>query len=813
MKEEKNGQGEFLGAWRSRLLSHGAKSCEDATVREWYRALVGTLLDMAEQRHRRFAEETEREGGKRVAYLCMEFLVGRSLPTYLRAFGVRKTVEGELQKHGITLSEVLAEECDPGLGNGGLGRLAACFMESLSALSYPAIGYSLLYEGGFFRQRIVDGAQVELPDSWLDAGGIWLIPRPEKSVSVRFGGTVTEQWEKDGLHILHTDYDEVSAVPYDLLVPGVGSEAVIPLRLWRAKDVTPPPAPAVTQAGYVSELRRRSAAEELTHRLYPPDEQDEGKLLRLCQQYFLVSASLQNIIAEHFARGGSLSTLADGVAIHINDTHPALAIPELLRILMDVHSYSFEDALKTARSAFSYTNHTVMPEALECWRSDLFRLKLPRIYAIVEELNRRFTHELFLRYPGDWERISRMSILAYGGVRMANLCLVCSHTVNGVSRLHGNILKKTVFSDFYALYPERFTSVTNGVSHRRWLLEANRPLCALLDEVIGYGYRESPEELAGLLPHLGDAALAERLFAVRRAAKQRFSDFLVARGRAPLDPDAIFDVQIKRMHEYKRQLLNVLKILSLWQGLRDGSVTLGRPIVFLFGAKAAPSYYMAKELVRLIVSLGEALAADPLAGKWLRVEFCEEYNVSMAELLIPAADISEQISLSGKEASGTGCMKLMMNGALTLGTRDGANAEIAEAVGEEHIYIFGLSDREVEVLWQRGYDAHAYYRASPRLRAAIDRLFFPLAGRDFSHIANAEIAKRDGVADPYMCLADFDAYRTVYDRVLADYGTPRFLESALVNIAMSYRFTSDRSVGEYAKDIWHLKKIRGCGTC
>ena len=798
----------FAGAMRAKLQMRGVAAPEEATAGQWYAATALAARELLDLGQRDFAVRTEAVRGKRVAYLCMEFLLGRLLVSTLEALGVREEAEEELSRFGFSLSDLYELERDPGLGNGGLGRLAACFLDSLSELSYPAIGYSLCYEAGLFRQRIVDGEQVELPDDWIPEGGAWLIPRPEKSVTVRFGGLVEEEFRDGCLHITHTEYDEVRAVPYDVLIPGANGDAVNVLRLWRARDAGHRPDGSESQAGYVKALRAHSAAEELTRQLYPPDHHEEGKLLRLCQQYFLVSASLQNIIAEHFAAGESLSTLPERMAIHLNDTHPALAVPELMRILMDQYSHSWDAAFGMVTALFSYTNHTVMPEALECWRVDLFRVKLPRIFSIVEEINRRMTAALFDVYPGDWDRISRMAVIAYGQVRMANLSVIASHTVNGVSRLHSEILKTSVFSDFYQYSPGKFTNVTNGITHRRWLLQANRPLSALLDESIGDGYRADPSRLRELLAYREDEALLERLLAVKRENKERFSRFLSARGARPIDPDAVFDVQIKRLHEYKRQLLNVLKIMSLWQELRDAPSDGRRPIVFLFGAKAAPGYYMAKELIRLIVALGEELARDPCVRDLLRVEFCEDYNVSMAEVLVPAADISEQISLAGKEASGTGCMKLMMNGAPTLGTRDGANVEIAEAVGEENVYMFGLGNREVEELWSAGYDARLYYRTSPRLRVAVDRLYSSIGGKDFSHIGDYLIAGLSAVADPYMCLADFESYRVAFDRAVLDYEDPiGRARRSLANIAGAGYFSSDRSIRQYAEEIWHLGRI------
>ncbi len=785
---------------KAKLCGLGIADPASASAGQWYEATAKALLEVLSDGERRSREARARRGDRRVAYLCMEFLMGRSLRANADRLGVTGEIASLLERYGQTLHEVYDCECDPGLGDGGLGRLAACFLDSLSALGYSAIGYSLCYEAGLFRQRIVDGAQVELPDEWLPSGGVWLLPRPEKSVPVRFGGRIEERWEGGALRVSHVDYTEVRAVPYDMLIPGEGGECVNVLRLFRAKDALPLPDGSESQEGYMRALRERSTAEELTRQLYPPDNHEEGKLLRLSQQYFLVSAALQDLLSDHFAEGGTLSTFPETVAVHINDTHPALAIPELMRILLDTYSYSWEEAFGVVGRIVSYTNHTVLPEALECWQTDIFRLKLPRIYAITEELNRRFTEELWHRHPGDWGRISRMAIIAYGQVRMANLCALAAHTVNGVSRLHGEILKESVFHDFSVDMPGKFTSVTNGVTHRRWLMGANPALAELLDATIGDGYRRTPTRLKEFLAFADDGAVLDRLSAIKGQNKAAFSGFLADRSHRPLDPDSIFDVQIKRMHEYRRQLLNVLKILSLMNDPRE----LSRPVTFLFGAKAAPGYYMAKEFIRLIVALGEELEGSPLRDV-LRVVFCEEYNVSMAEILIPAADISEQISLAGKEASGTGCMKLMMNGAVTLGTMDGANVEIFEAVGPENMYIFGLESHEVSEEWRRGYDARAYYRSSPRLAAAVDRLYKPIAGRDFSHIGDYLISASGAVSDPYMCLVDFESYRTAFDRAIKDFGDRRgAARRSLVNIAHSGRFSADNSIREYAERIWHL---------
>ncbi len=791
----------------AKLRSRGVADVHNATAEQMYHAVVYVMKDMLLDRRKTF--RTRAQTGKKVCYLCMEFLLGRSLKNNAMNMGIYDAVCRVLKDMGSSFEDVYACEVDPGLGNGGLGRLAACFLDSLTALDYAANGYSLCYETGLFRQRLVDGAQVELPDNWIAAGGSWLVPRPEKTVTVRFGGQVEEKWEDGRLQIIYSDYEEVRAVPYDVMIAGADTDAVNTLRLWRARESYTPVHNFESQSNYLQAMQHSINAEDITRQLYPEDRYDEGKLLRLTQQYFLVSASLQSMISDYFAVNGSLAGFEDKVSIHINDTHPALCVPELMRILMDVYSYSWDQAWSFVTKCISYTNHTVLPEALETWRVDLFRMKLPRLFNIITEINRRFCADLWALYPGDWDRISRMAIIGYNQVRMANLSVVASHTVNGVSKLHSEILKSSTFHDFYKMTPWKFTNVTNGVVHRRWLTGANPGLSSLLDECIGSDYRNDPSELVRFEKFVNDSAVLDRLAQVKASNKRRFADWAKARDGRTIDPDSIFDVQVKRMHEYKRQLLNALKIMSLYLELSENPNANVRPETFIFGAKAAPGYHMAKELIRLIYFLGREIEQSPAARDKLHVSFMEDYNVSMAEVLIPSADLSEQISLAGKEASGTGNMKLMMNGALTLGTLDGANVEILDAVGDRNIYIFGLNAHEVEELWRHGYDARAFYRASDRLRAVIDRLSYPIAGQDFSHIADYLINSGHNVADPFMCLADFEAYRFAHDRAVEDYADrEEWSRRSLVNIARSGRFAADNSIRTYANDIWHLRPIQ-----
>ena len=789
----------------AKLITRGVPDPKKASTDQ---ATVQAIKDIMLEYRSAFRKRIRAVDGKKICYLCMEFLVGRSLKNDSMNLGIYDELCEILSEFDSSFESVYACEVDPGLGNGGLGRLAACFMDSLTALDYAANGYSLLYENGLFRQKIIDGEQVELPDSWLGSGGAWLVPRPEKSVSVRLGGRIEERWENGELKFVNYDYDEVKAVPYDLLIPGTTTNAINKICLWRARPAYSSVMHYTSQSSYMHNLTNSNNAEVITQQLYPKDDYDEGKLLRLTQQYFLVSASLQNIINDYFAEHGSLRGFEDKISIHINDTHPALCIPELMRILMDVYSYSWDDAWALVVKTVSYTNHTVLPEALECWRVDLFSMKLPRIFMIVNEINRRFTADLWNLYPGDWDRISRMAIVAYNQVRMANLSVVGSHTVNGVSQLHSDILKKTIFHDFYKMTPWKFTNVTNGVVHRRWLNYSNPGLCKLLDELIGTEYREDASHLIKLADFKNDVTVLRRIEEIKHYNKETFAYYTYEKTGQRIDPTSIFDVQIKRMHEYKRQLLNVMKIISLYNEILDNPNADIPPQTFIFGCKAAPGYAMAKKLIKLIWFLSEELARNPLTKDRLKVVFMEEYNVSLAEVLIPSADISEQISLAGKEASGTGCMKLMMNGALTVGTLDGANVEILGATGRDNIYMFGLNTPEVEDLWRNGYISRDFYHRSEKLKRVVDRFNSPIGGQDFSFIADYLLNGGYGVADPFMCLADFDSYAYTYGRAMKDYSNREmWSRMSLMNTATSGVFASDNSISKYAAEIWHATPI------
>ena len=798
----------ILEGLTSKLSRYFAVSPEEATKEQIYKATVLSVRDILAQKSKAFGSEVKKKQLKRVYYLCMEFLIGRSLKNDLCNLGLADDYRAALKTLGFSLDDIYEQEADPGLGNGGLGRLAACFMDSLSSMDYPARGFSICYEYGLFKQRIVDGEQLELPDIWLPSGETWLVPRQDKTVHVRFGGRVEEVWNKNHLEIHHVDYDEVEAVPYDMFISGADSRAVSVLRLWRARDSRNFDMKAFSQGQYVKAVEENTLAEAISKVLYPADNHTEGKLLRLSQQYFLVCASLQNIINNHLEVYHTLDNLPDKVAIHINDTHPALTIPELMRVLMDNFNYSWEKAWDITVRTVSYTNHTVLPEALECWSEDLFKVKLPRIYSIICEINRRFCADVWNLAPGNWDKAERMAIMSHGQIRMANLSVVGSHMTNGVSKLHSDILKNNVFRDFFFMYPDLFTNVTNGIAHRRWLCNSNPLLCDLIEELIGTGYRKAPEELENLMKYTDDKTVLTRLDEIKSANKRDFSDYMRRTANVVIDPDSVFDVQVKRLHEYKRQLMNALHIISLYIRLKEDPSFDMRPRTFIFGAKAAPGYYLAKDIIRLICYVAAQIDKDPAVNKKLRVVFLENYNVTLAEHLMPASEVSEQISLAGKEASGTGNMKFMINGALTIGTLDGANVEIAERVGNDNIFIFGHTAEEVDELWKKGYASSYYYNRSEILKRTVDSLQNGFNGRSFSDIANY-LLYSNRVSDPFMCLADFDFYADAHRKMREAYeDRERWNRMALVNIAKAGYFSSDRSIKEYADNIWHIKPNR-----
>lgn len=774
---------------------------EQASDDQFYKATSLMVRNILTEKQKNFSAYTHSNGNKEVYYLSMEFLMGRSLKNSLYNLEIVGLVSAALDEMGVKLENLYEYEPDPGLGNGGLGRLAACYLDGLASQDYTATGYCILYEYGIFKQKIIDGWQTELPDYWLPGGEIWLTPNPDQAIDVHFGGEVEEFWDYGYHHINYKNYNTVKAVPYDMPVSGYQSEGVSNLRLWKAVSAGID-MDSFNRGDYLSALRQNSMTEVISKVLYPNDSHMEGKLLRLRQQYFLAAASVGDIINHHMATYGTLDNLADKIAIHINDTHPTLAIPELMRILLDECGYTWERAWELTQGVFAYTNHTVMSEALEIWNEDMFKNLLPRIYQIICEINRRFCLELEQKYNQPPYAVSSMSIVQNRGIKMANLCVVGSHSVNGVSKLHSQIIKDDLFHLFYGVWPEKFTNVTNGIASRRWLLQANPRLTKFISARIGEDYLKDFSQLSQLKTFAEDPDTLKKLAQVKRENKLSFAGFVQKQYGITLDPESIFDAQVKRLHEYKRQHLNALHILHLMKKLRDNPNLDLTPRTFIFGAKAAPGYYLAKQIIRLICVLQKEIENDPLLRQKLRIVYLEDYRVTLSELLTPACDVSEQISLAGTEASGTGNMKLMLGGAITLGTYDGANVEIHEQVGDENIVIFGMRTEEVNAMRQRGYAPGEYYQKDPLIRDLIDTLYAGISGNKFPEIADS--LKN---TDPYMVLADFRAYLEAQEKIQQLYRQPDvWHRMSLMNIAGSGVFCADRAVEEYAQRIWRLTK-------
>lgn len=785
----------------------GVKS-KEASETAMYKALCLVVRDLLSEERVDFKEKAKKQGYKQVYYMSMEFLLGRSLNNHLFNMGILDVAKNAVKEMGFQIDDLMEIEPDAGLGNGGLGRLAAAYLDSLTSRNYVAGGFSIRYDYGIFKQRIVDGWQMELPDNWLENGDVWLKKRDDL-YEVKFGGHVEESWVDGKLHVEQKGYSTIIAVPYDMNVSGYNSKVVNTLRLWSARAPQEFDMNLFSKGEYVKAIEAKATAEAISKVLYPADNHYEGKSLRLRQQYFFVSASVQNIVKNYLKDHENLDCLADHVAIHVNDTHPTLCIPELMRILLDEYGYDWDSAWKIVTGTVSYTNHTVMAEALEKWPQNLFSSLLPRIDQIVNEINRRYCADLWNYFPNQWDKISANAIVACGEIRMANLCLAASHTINGVSQLHSDILKNDVFQDYYRIAPDKFTNVTNGITHRRWLAEANPKLHALIKELIGDKYLVEPDRLEDLIKYQNNQAVIDKWQAVKRDNKVRLAKYIKEHNGIDVDPDSIFDVQVKRLHEYKRQLLNALGILDLYYRIKDNPNLEIQPRTFIFGAKAASSYYMAKQIMRLICMLGEVINNDPDVKGRIKVVFLENYRVSLAELVMPASDVSEQISIAGKEASGTGNMKFMINGAVTIGTEDGANVEIHERVGDENIFIFGLLAHEVEALWKKGYHPTQYYTDDGRIKRIIDNLRSGIGGVLFGEIADSLTVGRGGVADAYMCLADFDSYiKAQNDLNNAYLDKYRWGRMSIVNTAKAGFFAADRSVEEYATRIWNLNKVK-----
>ena len=781
-------------------LSYGCTE-EEANEAQMLRASALVLREIMADREIATKHELRKKKARQVHYLSMEFLMGRSLMKNAYNLGVADVLTQALDELGFKAADVFEAEPDAALGNGGLGRLAACYLDSMSTLEIPATGYSICYELGIFKQKIVDGEQVELPDDWKELGGAWLVTKPQETETVYFGGTLRRFLDNGRLHVVNEGATQVLAVPCDMEIAGYQTDHVNVLRLWDAKSPTLMDMSLFAKGEYLRAVEQHAMVETIAKVLYPEDNHVEGKLLRLKQQYFFVSATMQSIVRKHIELCGTVMDFHEKNVIQINDTHPALVIPELMRIFMDDAGLEWDEAWNITRQSVAYTNHTVLAEALERWPQNLIQTLLPRIWEIIDEIARRWQSKVE-EYYHDPAKTAEMAIVWDGQVRMANLCVAVCTAVNGVSALHSEILRKDLFRDAYAMTPEKFQNVTNGIDHRRWLSEINPGLDGLIRELSGDGYLMRPLELKKLEAHADDAAVLARLGEIKHANKENLARHVKKASGIVLNPDAIFDVQSKRLHEYKRQLLNVLHIISLYQQLQDDPNREMQPHTFLFGAKAAPGYAVAKRIIHLINSLADQINSDPVCSGKLQVAFLENYRVSLAEILMPASEVSQQISLAGKEASGTGNMKFMMNGALTVGTLDGANVEMHEVLGDENMFLFGMHADEVAQLRQQGYMPSLLYAQNDVLRRVIDQL-----RRGFRDgVSYDDLANRLLTSDEYMLLQDFDSYCEAERRVTAAYADRQaWNRMSLLNIARSGIFAADRSVAEYADNIWHVE--------
>ena len=773
---------------------------EEASDKQVYQVLSSIIVEILKKKRQSFINHTNSVGGKQIYYLSMEFLMGRSLKTSIYNLELADDISAMLKEYGITLDKIYDNEPDAGLGNGGLGRLAACYLDALATQAYPAMGHSICYEYGIFQQKLEDGWQTEFPDNWLPGGSVWLDPRPELSIDVHFEGELQEYWDNQYHSVSHINYNTVVAIPYDMYVSGYNSEGVSVLRLWKAQ------APSFDMAkfnsgDYASALAQNSVANAISKVLYPNDNHLEGKSLRLRQQYFMCAAAVGDIVNHHMSVYGTLDNLHEKVAIHINDTHPTLAIPELMRILLDDCGYTWEKAWNIVINTFAYTNHTVMAEALEKWDVNLVKHIIPRIFSIIVEINNRYCRELMEKHGYDSSRTTRMSIIKDNQIHMATLCVVASHSVNGVSKLHSEIIKESVFHDEYETTPEKFKNVTNGIAYRRWLYQSNPGLTNLLKDKIGDKFLKDGAELIKLREFENDKTVLEQLNKIKKENKEKFAKFVKNKSNFIIDTSSIFDVQVKRLHEYKRQHLNVMNILADYSYLLANPDADFVPKTYIFAAKAAPGYYLAKQIIKLIWAISEEIKKNPKISKKLSVYFLENYCVTLSELLMPASEISEQISLAGTEASGTGNMKLMLNGAITLGTLDGANIEIGQSAGFDNIFIFGMKTEEVNNLKARGYNPQDYYNNNPVIKDCIDRMYRGINGCQFNDVANS---LRN--LDPYMVLADFDSYRRMQKFSSEIYkDSEKWAKMSLHNIAGAGIFSADRAVNEYADNIWHLR--------
>ena len=794
---------EFEKLLKDKLMSECNVTLDMASADQIYRCLAMITRQIMSDRQKQFQSKVLGEGKKQVYYLCMEFLMGRSLRTSLFNLGLNEVAESVLADADIKIDTIYDQEPDAGLGNGGLGRLAACYLDGMATDCIPGTGYSILYEYGIFKQKIVDGWQQETADHWLPGGQVWIKSPPDQAPEIRFDGQAIETWEGGFHHVKYENYNSVIAVPNDMYVAGYGSNGVSKLRLWQAKapsfDMS-----SFNAGNYNTAISRSASAELISKILYPNDNHTEGKILRMRQQYFFSAASIADILQNHLNQYGTLDNLADKVSIQLNDTHPTVAIPEMMRILLDECSYEWDAAFDICRKVFAYTNHTVMSEALEKWNADIFRSTLPRIWQIVCEMDRRCRADLAKAFPGDQGKIDYMAIIGDNQVRTANICAYTCHAINGVSKLHSEIIKDSVFHDYFLYKPQAFKNVTNGIAYRRWLLCSNPGLTKLLEETIGDGFKTDASELKKLEKFVDDKTVQAAAAKVKRENKVIFANYLQKATGQVIDPDSIFDCQVKRMHEYKRQHLNALNIAAEYLYLKNNPNAEFTPKTYIFGAKAAPGYYMAKQMIRMICKLGKMIDEDPAVRGKLRIVYLEDYCVSLSERLMPASEVSEQISLAGTEASGTGNMKFMLNGAITLGTLDGANVEIADAAGHENEIIFGMLTPEVNALKGMGYHPNAFINGDNTAMAVLDFLEKGWNGENFS-----EVTSNLRNSDPYMVMADFKDYRRAQHDLQELYrDKQKWNHMSLMNISNAGIFSADRSIMDYARDIWGATPVK-----
>ena len=794
---------EFEKLLKDKLMSECNVTIDAASADQIYRCLAMITRQIMSDRQKQYQSKVLGEGKKQVYYLCMEFLMGRSLRTSLFNLGLNEVAESVLADADVKIDTIYEQEPDAGLGNGGLGRLAACYLDGMATDGIPGTGYSILYEYGIFKQKIVDGWQQETADNWLPGGQVWIKSHPDQAQEIRFDGQAIETWEGGFHHVKYENYNSVIAVPNDMYVAGYGSNGVSKLRLWQAKapsfDMS-----SFNAGNYNTAISQSASAELISKILYPNDNHTEGKILRLRQQYFFSAASIADILQNHLNQYGTLDNLADKVAIQLNDTHPTVAIPEMMRILLDECSYEWDAAFDICRKVFAYTNHTVMSEALEKWNADIFRNTLPRIWQIVCEMDRRCRADLAKAFPGDQGKIDYMAIIGDNQVRTANICAYTCHAINGVSKLHSEIIKDSVFHDYFLYKPQAFKNVTNGIAYRRWLLCSNPGLTHLLEETIGDGFKTDASELKKLEKFVDDKTVQAAAAKVKRENKANFANYLQKATGQVIDPDSIFDCQVKRMHEYKRQHLNALNIAAQYLYLKENPNADFIPKTYIFGAKAAPGYYMAKQMIRMICKLGKLIDEDPAVRGKLRIVYLEDYCVSLSERLMPASEVSEQISLAGTEASGTGNMKFMLNGAITLGTLDGANVEIADAAGHENEIIFGMLTPEVNALKGMGYHPNAFISGDNTAMAVLDFLEKGWNGENFS-----EVTSNLRNSDPYMVMADFKDYRRAQHDLQELYrDKQKWNHMSLKNISNAGIFSADRSIMDYARDIWGATPVK-----